>query len=170
MKIQISLSSPELTQLEFSGENGLYSAVTPDEASLDIIVDYAKKFGFDIDRSKVHCTVMYSKTLEPSAGDISCDANKSYPAIITGVQHWDGHDEQGYLSLALESDALDREHKRLRKLGCTPTFDEYKPHITLWSGVKMSPALERKMQKAHPKGREILITLGNQFIGDLKDD
>lgn len=164
----LSLSSPELEQKAYTGTAGLYSAVIPTPAAINVILRIAHRLGFDLDASKLHCTVMYSKEKCPGA-EVSCDAGRVFTAKIQKVQHWDGHNGKGYLSLALVSDELTAEHNRLKELGCAPTFD-YNPHITIWSGVPLTVPLERRMIKAVPpelRGAEIKLT--GQFIGDLGD-
>lgn len=167
----LSLSSPELEKMPYTGTCGLYSAVTPTNAAINIIMRIVDRLGLAIDGSLLHCTVMYSKHKCPGLETpVACDPNKTYRANLVKVQHWDGHDKKGYLSLSLQSDELAAEHKRLKSLGCEAHFD-YNPHITLWSGIPLSVELEQRMHKAMPDElRNAEIELTSQFIGDLKDD
>jgi hypothetical protein len=164
-----STSSPELEIQEYTGQGGLYSAVVPDEASRGHLYNIARQMGFDIDPSKLHCTVMYSKEPCP-AKDVSCDDDRVYRARFTNLQHWDGHDKTGYLTAALTSPELVEEHNRLKELGCVPTFD-YNPHVTIWAGAPMTDKLQSQMDAAQANIDKLPeLRFIKQFIGDLKDD
>ena len=168
MKIFISLSSPRLVQEEYTGDSGLYSAVVPDEVACRMIAKLAKAFGYEIDPSDLHCTVMYSAEKCPKQA--ACDSNTQYPARFTKVQHWVGHDDKGYLTVGLSSPALTAEHNRLKKLGCEASFD-YSPHITLYSGVDLTEELSQKIKRLSAKVAQWPeIQLSNQFIGNCKPD
>jgi hypothetical protein len=169
VKILISLSNAELHAIEYTGTNGLYSAVTPMPEFKKNIMNVAKYFGFNTDENALHCTVMYSKESQPALGKVSCDPKRVYTANVVGIQYWDGHDKKGYFTLKLQCPELSEEHNRLKKLGCTPTFDEYSPHITLWAGQTLTPYLKKKMAIYNRKPG-FSIGLTNQFVGDVKDD
>ena len=162
----ISISKPVFKMLEYTGRNGLYSSVKPDQNSVRYLMDLVKALGFDdVDADTLHCTIMYSKDSCPHETP-GCDSSKEYKATVVKIQYWTGHDEKGYITAALKCPALHREHRRLKELGCTPTFD-YNPHITLYSGVS-EDEFERRVKDVQKMcGKE--ITLVNQTIGDLKD-
>ena len=161
-----SLSKPTFKMIEYTGRNGLYSSVKPDQNSVRYLMSLVKALGFtDVDPDTLHCTVMYSKDSWPHENP-GCDAARENKATVMKIQHWDGHDEKGYITVALKCPELHREHRRLKELGCTPTFD-YNPHITLYSGVS-EDEFERRVKDAQALcGKQ--ITLVNQTIGDLKD-
>lgn len=168
-KLLISLSSPELVQEEYTGTNGLYSAVTPDERSCKMVIALAKALGFDVPADKLHCTVMYSKGNSPEPAVISCDRAKQYTAQAVRLQHWNGHDDKGYLTLALDSPELTAEHQRLLALGCKADFD-YNPHITIWSDIELTAELEEKIDRFTKKIENWpKLNFNSQFIGDMKD-
>lgn len=170
MKILISLSNPKLVQFDFTGSNGCFSAVTPDSDGVAYIKAVAKAMGYpDIDPDSLHCTVMYSK--QAPAADTTCDAAKVYKAKVVKIQHWDGHDKKGYLTLGLDSQDLQREHARLQSAGCVPTFEPYSPHVTLYAGVPMTPKLQSLMDRVTTSLEPLqTITFSSQSLGDLKDD
>ena len=166
MKILISLSSPELDIIKFTGTHGCYSAVTPDDDSRALLVAIAHLLGVETDPAKLHCTVMYSEAAPKKAP--GCNPNRIRKAAISQLSHWDGHDDKGYLVALLDSPELQEEHARLKTLGCRPTFDEYKPHITLYAGIKMTPELQATMGDVMSVlPHDIELNLTNQFIGDL---
>ena len=166
MKILISLSSPELDIIKFTGTHGCYSAVTPDADSKALLVAIAHLLGVETDPGKLHCTVMYSEAAPKRKP--GCNPNRIRKATISQITHWDGHDDKGYLVALLDSPDLQEEHARLRTLGCKPTFDEYKPHITLFAGIKMTPELQATIDSLHGVlPDDIELNLLNQFIGDL---
>lgn len=165
-----TLCKAELVQQAYTGTSGLYSAVTPDTSTKKFLVELSKALGFDVDPSTLHCTVMYSKDGQPDTAD--CAQDRVYRAAVSKLQHWPGHDEKGYLTLGIESPELAEEHARLKALGCVPTFDPYSPHVTIWSGAPMTPALQSRIDQVSsrfsPKWPE--LRFGNQFIGDIKED
>lgn len=166
MKILISLSSPKLDVIKFTGTHGCYSAVTPDADSKALLSAVAHMLGVETDPDKLHCTVMYSE-VAPKKG-IGCNRQRVRKATVSQITHWDGHDNKGYLVALLDSPELQEEHARLKTLGCQPTFDDYKPHITLYAGIKMTPELQAtidSVMSAMPADIELDLT--NQFIGDL---
>jgi len=165
MKILISLSSPELDIIPFSGTKGCYSAITPDEDSCNIVVNLAKSLGLTTDAQKLHCTVMYSKVAPTTVPQ--CRSRATYEATISKVEHWSGHDDAGYVVAHLDCPLLHKEHARLRNLGCKPTFDDYTPHMTLFSGIDLDDALSAAIAKANKNLPQDTLRLTNQFIGDL---
>ena len=166
-KILISLSSPELVADPYTATHGLYSAVTPDTKTANMLSALAKSMGFDVDATKFHVTVMYSKDNSPEGA--GCDGEKVYYARAVRLQHWPGHDAKGYLTLALVSEELTAEHDRLKALGCKADF-EYNPHVTIWSGIEMSADLQAKIDKFTAKvSKWPVLAFGKQFVGDMKD-
>lgn len=168
MRILISLSTPQLIQDPYTGTKGLYSAVTLDSTGTSYVAGIAKALGLDIPADKLHCTVMYSPEKCPKTAE--CDAAKTYSATVNKIDHWAGHDEKGYLTLQLSSPGLAAEHARLKKLGCESTYEEYKPHVTLYEGIQMTDELRSKIDDV---SRTMTpwdpLTFSNQFIGDMKD-
>lgn len=131
---------------------GLYSFVEPDQESKDRLNKFCiKSFGVDIP-DDVHCTVMYCTTPinKDQAENFSRD---NYTAYIKNIDFWEGHDKKGYLVAKLVSPQLESEHNRLKKLGCSPTFD-YSPHVTLISPFDSDNAKEK-------------IAIGNNNLDDL---
>ena len=167
-RIYMASSSPKLELLPYTGSNGLYSAVQPQESSKKFLLALAKQLGFDIDPAKLHVTVMYSKT--GANGNVDCEPERMYRCKFKKLQYWDGHDNKGYISAALESPELEEEHNRLKALGCEPTFTPYEPHCTLWSGAKLTADLEDRMAKVtHNLKASPDLLFGSQHIGNLDD-
>lgn len=165
-----SMSSPELVAQDYTGANGLYSAVVPDEEAVKHIQAVGKLAGFEPDLTKLHVTVMYSKECCKNPDEAVCESDRIYRGRIQKLQHWEGHDKKGYLTAAISSPELVEEHKRLKSLGCVPTF-EYNPHVTIWAGVLMTEALQHKIEEAQQHIDKLPeLKFVNQFIGDLKDD
>lgn len=79
----------------------------------------------------LHATLIYSKTPAKQADLPNIDKATRYKAKATELLHWPGHDNEGYIVLKLESEELHDAHQLFRNAGLTPTFPDYKPHITL---------------------------------------
>ena len=166
IRIYLSTSTPEFKQLSYTGRNGLYSSVKPDSDGIAYLMQLIKALGFsDVNPDDLHCTVMYSKDSWPSENP-GCDQNRVYEARVEKLQYWKGHDEKGYITVALKCPQLHQEHRRLQEFGCTPTF-AYNPHITLYSGVSEDEFERRAKDVQGLFGMRIM--LGSQMIGDLKD-
>jgi hypothetical protein len=68
----------------------------------------------------------------------------AYKADGIEITWWAGHDNDGYVTLQLKSDSLQEEHNRLKQLGCKPTFDEYKPHVTILTPIQFESEAKQK--------------------------
>lgn len=164
MKTLISLSKPELVDVEWPGENGLYSRML---VTAEPVLEIAEKLGLETDPSKLHVTVMYSKDHAP---DHLPEITTEYViALITGVKTWVGHDGKTYCVAQLCSPELVMEHARLTKAGCRHSFVPYEPHVTLTSDQEVdADKLERvNLELAL---RPIQVELHSQFIGDVKSN
>lgn len=169
MRLLLSLSSPELEKKPYTGTQGLYSAVTPDERSAALLQQLAAAMGFkNVDPAKLHCTVMYSRDTWPK--QCSCNPNQIYTATVDHLKYWGGHDDKGYIVAVLKCPALQEEHERFKRMGCTPTFEVYEPHVTLWAGLEFNDVMHEKLNTVNSLLRQPEVVFSNQFIGDLKDD
>jgi hypothetical protein len=100
-------------------------------------------------------------------------SSESYNADAIKIDWWEGHDKQGYLVLQLESKGLSVEHKRFVEAGCTETFDEYKPHITLahpYAIDTKEKEYQIKLANMSLRKRPLTINFINQKIEDLRED
>lgn len=163
----VSLSSPEWVPLEYTGNNGCYSAAMPNERSKEILVLLGKMLGYEIDPGTLHCTLVYSKkplTKVP-------EKIKKFEAKCIEVKHWKGHDNKTYIVANLESEDLNNANKRLTELGAEHSFDDYTPHVTL-NCSEEEPSEDVLKRIAHLnriiKENEMNFIFVNQFIGDLK--
>lgn len=111
---------------------GVYVSVTPTAKSVLLISKYASLIGMPLllqEQHELHCTVVYSRHIPKIIPRL--DPQKVYRATIIGVNWWLGHDKAGYLVLLLSSPSLSELHREWYESGCTSSFGEYEPHVTL---------------------------------------
>ncbi len=111
---------------------GVYVSVTPTLRSIFLISKYASLIGMPLllnEQHELHCTVVYSKRIPKVFPKL--DSQKIYKAQITGVNWWLGHDKAGYLVLLLSSPGLTGLYRQWCDSGCTSSFGDYTPHVTL---------------------------------------
>ena len=111
---------------------GVYVSVTPNANSILLISRYASLIGMPLllqEQHELHCTVVYSRSIPKVTPRL--DAQKVYRARIVGVNWWLGHDKAGYLVLLLNSPDLSELHREWYDSGCTSSFGDYVPHVTL---------------------------------------
>ncbi len=111
---------------------GVYVSVIPTAKSVLLISKYASLIGMPLllkEQHELHCTVVYSKYVPKIRP--SLDFQKVYRSQITGVNWWLGHDKAGYLVLLLKSPDLTGLYRQWYDSGCTSSFGDYTPHVTL---------------------------------------
>lgn len=119
--------------IPYTGNNGLYASMQFDEESKGKLLTIALKAGLTFDPEDVHVTVMYSESpSNESVSDVleNSTANTA-ECIVTGIDHWVGHNGKTYVILRLQSNELARMNAYLAKQGAVATFLPYTPHITL---------------------------------------
>jgi hypothetical protein len=121
-------------------KDGLYVSVNP---SLSGKFFKFYEFCSDILRSKglpvyppleLHATLVYSQD-SPSveACNHLVDPERHFDGVVTGTEMYEGHDNDGYLVLLIDSPSLQKRHKQWKEIGASHSFDAYKCHITLCS-------------------------------------
>lgn len=136
----VAASVKATSQSSFSGTEGCYASVVPLRKSVDKLRELRNKLVGNIQGVLPlvdwHTTVIYSKDnvdAESIYDKIGVDPSIQFLAKPVKVEYWDGHKGQGVLVLVMKSDGLTSLHARFRRLGLTPTFDPYVPHMTLAS-------------------------------------
>lgn len=171
MNLLISVASPELHVIDYSGNAGCYSACTPDGRSIYKINELVKFLGLPPNPEKYHCTLMYSKEhpIDTKGLDFK---GKRFKAQMKEVRYWDGHDNAGYIVLSLKSNGLHEAHKELKDRGAIHSFDEFEPHITLYKGQQITKSIQNRINIINERFLKTKINLGltNWFVGDIKDD
>lgn len=168
----VAIASPEWVPLPYTEENGLYCAVTPDDAGKFRIMRLCEELGVTTDHRKLHCTLVYSPEGAPKRDDIQGCVDPDIGARINFVEYWEGHDKKGYLVAKLVSDKLQVCNERLTRAGARHTYTPYNPHITLVSGLPMSAGLESRIEEVNRRlGEESLyIRFNDHTISDIKKD
>ncbi|AUR83143.1 hypothetical protein NVP1031O_161 [Vibrio phage 1.031.O._10N.261.46.F8] len=133
--------------------------VLPDDAQR--IYDHLTSIGMKgvMDPSDMHCTLMYSKV--PMTGDL-LPPHDDYEAEVSGYELFDS--KKDTLVVLLDSPSLAESHEEIKtEQGGVPTYDSYKPHITIKNGADDS---DLDLVRNNPlKIREVLLT-GN-YRGDV---
>lgn len=171
-KVLISLSSPEFVALDYTGQNGCYSACKPVPQSRSLFTKAAKLLGLPLENpDDLHCTLVYSREAAPAKENLNAteDALDGY---FTHIDHWAGHDGKTYIVAGITSTSITREHARLRNAGCIHSFTPFKPHVTLYAGIDMTDELRAKIDRLNeflaknPKQ----VMFESQTFSDVKSD
>lgn len=153
-----------LIEAKYKPNDGLYAKVHPTNNSLVRLLSFLRSCGLRrsilLHPNEIHCTIMHSKS-PPSQLPV-LNREKVYDTRVKHFTAWDGHNDTGYLVAELDSPALHRLHNAWRARGCVPSFDDYKPHITLIEGSLASLGLARKLNSRY-KGDLQLQFHGHSF-------
>lgn len=140
---------------------GTYVCVLPNAMSKIRLLQIGRLLGFDLrgDLDELHSTLMYSRGHFPF--DDRVDTRLEHPATIVDIEHWDGHDNDGYLVLKLKSQSLQERHRYWLDNGLVHSFEDYTPHVTLASGIgALTTELKARMDVVRPKvvGTDLVLT------------
>lgn len=165
----VSTSSPTLTLTDYSGNKGLYAYALPDLSAKTVLSALSRLCGYVVDAEKFHITVMYSKDAVIPLNSYSDSAG--HILSIIGVQYFRGHDDKGYLSFVIDSDTLKQQHQNLIDLGAKHSFDDYTPHITIFSGVDEDDVLHQTMDSMNSllEKNPIDVQFSRVLLSDMKD-
>lgn len=129
----------------YSGASGLYVQLSPTDgfaAVYKAVSQQLESFDIPLDpREELHCTMMYSREVAPhplQVARLTEDSNIVFPADVTGVDYWPGHDNSHYIVLKLESKSLQDRHRQWRRTGAKHSFPDFLAHITLAHGFDVS--------------------------------
>ncbi len=119
--------------------HGIYIKVTP---TTDSVIAIKRAFAKLENNGQtllddLHCTVM---TARPSQPDVSVfvpsiDKDRRFYARVSHLEYWPGNSENGYIVCVLDSPDLDYLQQQFREGGLVPTFEDYKPHVSLMHPV-----------------------------------
>lgn len=132
-RIAIPMSAEAAVKHEiipYTGTRGLYASMLPQYP--EPIVEIAKELGIELDSTKVHTTVCYSKKASvPMAELPAVGSSDVFRVIINEVSHWVGHKKQTCVVLKMISPDIVLLNAELQARGAEHTFTPYSPHITL---------------------------------------
>lgn len=117
-----------ITEAVVDAPHGIFAKVLPTTETVKTLTEVFSMLPIVDD---LHATLMFSKTPARSVDLPDIDKHTRYMARALELLHWPGHDKEGYIVLALASDALQEAHKLFRNAGLEPTFPDYKPHVTM---------------------------------------
>jgi hypothetical protein len=157
-----------------TGTSGTYARADPiydDVAAVLAAMPAACPFDAKTLREEAHVTIVYSREhaadmslIDKSAFDLRC-----IEAKITGIEHWDGHDGDGYVVLKLASESLAAWNRYLIDAGAQHSFPDYSPHLSLCSkaGPK-TPEMVSWMESACEKLVGMCLCFDAIIIEDIK--
>jgi hypothetical protein len=154
----------------YSGLSGLYACVYPARGLrqyLEIVENHIPEVQI---QDELHCTLMYSRNAQPSpliAAQLVNTGPSSFYAIPKCFDYWDGHDNEGYLVLRVESEALNKRHMEWRRAGARHSFPDYESHITMCTGHKVSKELLASMNESLDNSFGGITFVG-EHIEDIK--
>lgn len=154
-------------------EGGVYIAVNvdPNNAVIKEIQSQVNRyFNLAIDINNLHCTLIYSANNHSSikVADLDVDPERVFQANIKEIKVWEGHEDNKYLGIILDSPELVNENNRLMKFGFTSDFDSYMPHVTLQSKTNISPNDDRlKSINDYFKNSNYTLTLSGEYVEAL---
>lgn len=147
--------------------NGTYVAVRSEDDSIEHLKSIVRKITHIEPAKDSHATIIYSasKRIPDKTAKKINDEFESFPAKIDKVVRWTGHNQKEYIVALLTSDHLHARHHAYKKAGANHSFDEYRPHITLYDDAK---DLNINMEKLNDaiKGRSINFT--KETVEDIK--
>lgn len=159
------------------GDNGIYVSRIPEPLSVQRLVDFVHEHALcrmsDKDIDELHCTIMFSPAGIVNEESKDNDLNAvpfTVAARVVRFEFWPGRDEDGYLVALLQSPALESIHKLWRLRGCIPTFEEFKPHITIQTPFDEYRELGWRLKSANNElvYNPMLIRLGDERVEDIK--
>lgn len=162
----------------FSGQSGLYASVVPVYGTRDLwsrLTDTFKKFEVIPEpEDELHVTLMYSREHAPDVFHLEnmfADPLHSIHAKPSRLEYWNGHDNDGYVVLHLESEDLHRRHAHYKEIGCTHSFEDYAPHMTVVKGLDNTPDVQAAIDEINKHLQEIeyRIVLGGEAFSDIKE-
>lgn len=133
IRFDVSEASAKFEVVPYTETNGVYAAVKPDEKTVQYIIGVAEQLGVEVDKDKLHVTVMYSKRAPTGLTNVQEFLNtyNKVPAYLIGVDTFVGHKGKLILAFKVVSETLLRIHSDLHRAGARHSFLPYMPHLTL---------------------------------------
>lgn len=146
--------------------SGTYVCALPDKDAVATLLRIGDYLGIKVDSSELHCTLSYAKGCFPKQAKTS--KARRFSARIAGLQFWDGHDNDGYLVVMLDSLSLIERNQYWAAHGLKHSFDDYSPHVTLVSKLDKTPELITAMDKTSRVFINRILVFTNETIEGLK--
>lgn len=151
-----------------SMSSGTYVCVLPDKESKLKLAKISAALGHPIPIAEVedlHSTVMYSKGSFPRELSLP---RKRFGAKVVGLEFWDGHNNDGYVVVILDSPDLVARNRFWTAQGLKHSFDDYTPHVTLFSKIEKTPELVNKINAVSKKAIGTTLVFDQEQIEGLK--
>ena len=146
--------------------SGTYVCALPDKDAVATLLRIGDYLGIKVDSSELHCTLSYAKGCFPKGAKTS--KSRQFTAVVKGLEFWDGHDNDGYLVVLLESPSLTQRNQYWAAHGLKHSFDDYSPHVTLVSKLDKTPELITLMDKTARVFINRALVFTNETIEGLK--
>lgn len=154
----------KLIRNEWTGRSGLYVSVVPNKRSKDIIKAVANVLGTECNLDDLHCTLMHSPYDSPKEKS-TLPKTKNFRAIMRDIRLFGKNEDS--LVITLESDDLQAEHERLKRLGARHSWNFYLPHVTIQTGKPWDDFYLENV-KDSIRGRELIFNGYNW--ADISED
>lgn len=158
----------------FTGVSGVYVSRTLEPKSEAALVEFVQNWELcDLqtqDVSELHCTIVHSADAIPEEANSFNVNERPCAARVSAFEWWPGHNNKGYLVATLQSKALEDLNRLWLVRGCRPTrFNEYRPHITITSGIDNSKDLMTKLEtvNAYLQDCPLVVRLHNEVVEDV---
>lgn len=151
-----------------SHSSGTYVCALPDAESKKKLARLASVLGHPLTPESIdelHSTVMYAKGAFPTAVRFP---RSLFGAKVSGIEFWSGHDNDGYVVATLDSPDLKAEHRRWVARGLSHSFEDYSPHVTLFSKVEKTEDLIAHVNSVSPRAVGMLLTFDEIQIEGMK--
>lgn len=129
---------------KYTGTSGIYTSATPSIESVSKIVALLESadYPFSLDKFKdeAHMTIMYCRNEAIDADSVSVE--DEIIALPLRFEHWNGHDNNGYIVLKCVSKPASDLHDHILGLGAEHSFSDYTPHITISTDVGTTDVTE----------------------------
>lgn len=165
MKLEAKHRLQARTLTPLSEGSGAYVSVTPDNDGIRTLSEIAITLGVVTDVDKLHCTLSYARDCVPTARAVP---TLHFGAKVAGLEFWDGHDNDGYLVVILDSPDLVARNRYWTEQGLKHSFDDYTPHSTLIHKIDKTPDLVARMGKVSRLAYGRTLTFVNETIEGLK--
>lgn len=148
--------------------SGSYVCVLPDDLTKARLIAIASMLNISLSYDQVedlHSTIVYARGCFPKDPTTSSSV---FGAMINQLQYWDGHDNEGYLVIILDSPQLVARNRYWAAQGLEHSFEDYTPHVTLATGIDKNERLIHRMNLVTRKISGTPLAFINETLEGLK--
>jgi hypothetical protein len=152
-----------------SMSSGTYVCALPDAETQTKLARVSAALGHPLSQEKIedlHSTIIYAKGNFPNG--LELQRGQRFGAKVTGLEFWDGHDNDGYVVLLLDSPDLMARHQFWVSRGLTHSFEDYTPHVTLFDKIEKTADLVAKINSVAKKAIGTTLVFDQEQVEGLK--